>query len=485
MSNFSYPRTDFVHIYQPNRTHGRGSLGSDCSAPPMVEDHGSDFSTEDDHYYYIALGEFLDSFRHIQIPGEMKAEEYLAQTKPTVGTPESGRDGETAMMQENMLMPPARPPSSESEKRLVSRPLNRVSPEPHRPRTPKRPPRVSYSLFPSTDSDKRRPAAPPLSLLKRAPGAEPSTQVSRRTATDAKGNPGSHDITNQPSPSRAATPHPPLGDSIAASSSDSIPLLLRDATSSPEPSPPISSGEGSSRSGSPVSPRYPWLRTGRRTPSINNLRDDSLPKGSGRSSPALARLSMKYGRTQPQARDPQCQTQATANPILARPLPPLPSAKEERPPSPPQVSVFETDSDDEADDGGTKRFARRLMHGLVHHHHHHHHHDDTSHGGRNRNSGFADHKRSASDDGPTASSGKGSGGRHGISRAVHAARHRRAGTSGAVSMDLPREDYHHYGQQQQQQEEVATEEGAEEGNSSRSAGEVFWGRLFSTRRRRV
>lgn len=471
MSNFSYPRPDFVHTYQPNRLRGRGSLGSDSSAPAMVEDHGSDFSVEDDYQYRTTEIDLWDSFWQVR-PHDARKAKHQPPTDPIVEAPNIEPSGGITMAQQKLPVTRVRAPSSESQGRLVSQPVNEQCPVQHLPRTPKPPPKTSYSLFPGPESDKRLPATPPLSLLSRQPGPEPSASAVRKATAEAKGNLASHNATPRASSSRATTPGLPHDSPIAESSFDSIPLLLRSPTSSPQPSPPASLRGKSSTPEPPGSLKYPWLKTGQRTPPLSHIRNGSLSRSSTRSSPALARLARKQGQTQPQPqlRGAPNRAQITAD-LLARPLPPLPA--DERPPSPPNISVFETDSDDEADDeaggGNAKKFARRLMHGLVQHHH-----DHTLHVRRNKTPGFLDHKRSVSDEGPASASSKagGGGGRYGISRAVHAARHRRAGTSGTVSMDLPRENH----------PQQASE--ADEG-SSRSKGEVFWERIFTTMRRKA
>ncbi|KXX79267.1 hypothetical protein MMYC01_203986 [Madurella mycetomatis] len=437
----------------------------------MVEDHGSDFSTEDDYQHHTTEVDLWDMFWQVQPHDAMKAE-HQPPTDPTVETPEIELSGDITMAQQKLPGTRVRAPSSESHRRLVSRPVNEQRLVQHLPRTPKPPPKTSYSLFPPTESDRRLPETPPLSLLSRQPGPEPSTSAIRKVATEAKGNFASHNAASRAGSSRATTPGLPHDNSIAASSSDSIPLLLRSPMTSPQPSPPASLRGKSSTPELLGSPKYPWLKTGQRTPSFSDIRNGPLSKSSTRSSPALVRIARKQGQTQPQPqlRGVPSRAQITAD-LLARPLPPLPA--NERPPSPPNISVFETDSDDEADDeagaGNAKKFARRLMHGLVQHHH-----DHTLHVRRNKTPGFLDHKRSVSDEGPASAFSRagGGGGRHGISRAVYAARHRRAGTSGTVSMDLPRENH------QQQVSES-------DGSSSRSKGEVFWERIFTTMRRKA
>ncbi|SPQ19480.1 4bce1a12-cdf6-4fb5-8da5-4ebb299613a4 [Thermothielavioides terrestris] len=291
VANFSYPRTDFVHLYRRDDPVVRDSLGSESSPPPMVEDHGSDLSAEDDCQYRVAGSELWDSW-------------------------------------------PAREHKGK---------------------------KIDYPAFIKSPTD----------------------------------------------------------------------------------------------------------------------RNFSLSKITTRSSPSLANLAKAHHQASKTGHHHKPVTPAD---LYDRPLPPLPT---ERPETPPQVSVFETDTDDEADeDDGrptseAKKFARRLMHGLVHHHLHHHHDNEK------RDKGTApDHKRSISDDGPSGSKEGGGGGRMGISRTFNAAaRYRHSGGTAdaagppraAVSMDLPRDSGHRQYQQM-------ADEGEKGGRfwSGRASNELL-GRIWKRR----
>lgn len=444
VANFSYPRTDFVHLYRKEQPSVRDSQGSESSAPPLVEDHGSDLSAED-YSQYRAIGAHLWDSYHTKEHEERKADS-LGPITSTARARENDSHQEPAVARHNTPTTSG-PLSSGSQRSQGSRRVVVSCPE-QRPNPPKPPPKPCYSLFPPSSSQKRAPAPIQTCSAPRHPGLEPSplslhfppTPSSRGGATDGKG------ITVQlrpRSPPRATTPGSVHGGSIAASSTESIPLLLR----SPGPTPPASPSGSSSSEGPSSSevPKYP-LKVRKRAPSHTNLRNFSLSKFTTRSSPSLANLAKAH----PQAQEAHDQPPLPTN-YHDRPLPPLPT---ERPPSPPHVSVFETDSDDEDDDekgrlisGETKNFARRFMHGLVHHHHH----DNNSNNKREKGPG-QDHKRSVSDDGPSTSTSKerigaggggGGGGKSGLSRTL-GARYRRGGALGesartAVSMDLPRE----------------------------------------------
>ncbi|KAK3336643.1 hypothetical protein B0T19DRAFT_437384 [Cercophora scortea] len=65
---YQYPETAHHRLYeQPDY---RESLGSDCSVPGMVDDHGSDVSTEDDYQYHAVGTEVWDLFWHAQLQNE-------------------------------------------------------------------------------------------------------------------------------------------------------------------------------------------------------------------------------------------------------------------------------------------------------------------------------------------------------------------------------------------------------------------------------
>lgn len=484
MANFSYPRTDFVHLCRREHPGGRGSLGSDSSAPPMVEDHGSDFSAGDDCQYHAKGFDLWDSFWHAK-DQDSKKPEYIATFVPSAPQKWPSQ-GQHSLAQEN---PPTITPglaSSSENRRCLAPPSATVPSRERRPRTPKPLPKVSYSLFPPPD-----PHDKPLSALQRRPlvtqqpfpnplppvhPAYASGPRDRRAIIDSRAHaqPITVDPTVPPGPGRVTM-------SSTASSSNPIRLSHRSSQASSEQSHSASSSNTSS-----------LLTTNQ--PLSTNRRGLALSRNATRSSPSLVQLA----KLQDQAK------RKGAADLHTQPLPRLPAA---RSPSPPQVSVFETDSDDEDEEDArgrsrgseAKRLARRLMHGLVHHYH--------DHERRNKSPG-AKHKRSVSDEVPNSSSkgrGGGSTGSTGsgtsgssnsssFSRAVHAARLRRArsvsasASRSAVSMDLPRERHPHQQQNQQQlnprhqrhrQQALERLEGEGE-NRSRLGGDLF-GRLLKRR----
>lgn len=481
IANFSYPRTDFVHQHRKEGPSVHDSQGSGSSPPPMMEDHGSDLSAEDDCQYRVTGMDLWDSW-HVR-EDEGKKPDYPAFNHSPAGAHETGFHQGSAKTREN---PPKTRGSVSSGSQSGQANLAGVVPcSEQRHHGPPPPSKVCYSLFP-TPPQKPVPAPLPMLSIPRQSGLEPSplslnfplTPSSRGTMTDVKGNAMP---TSRPGSSRATTPNSAHGGgsgslhggSIATSSSDSIPLLLR----SPGPTPPASPCRTSSPSDAP---RYP-LRLKKRTPSQTNLRNFSLSKITTRSSPALAALAKAH--RQAQAQNPQNKPLTPAD-LYDRPLPPLPT---ERPPSPPHISVFETDSDDEDNSdarpagGETRSLARRFMKGLVHHHHnhHHHHHDDRREKGLRQ-----DHKRSVSDEGPSSSKERSS--RSGISRTLNVARYRRGGaveapSRAAVSMDLPRERGSHAYQQVLEEEEKSGGRFWGGRGGGKGGGELFLGRVFRRR----
>ncbi|KAH6854967.1 hypothetical protein B0I37DRAFT_43783 [Chaetomium sp. MPI-CAGE-AT-0009] len=458
VANFSYPRTDFIHLYREEQPSARDSQGSQSSAPPLVEDHGSDMSAAEDDPQLSAANVKMWKNWH-------------AKEKTMEGA-ERGAVTNSTGHQQQPANPPGSspttrcPPSSGSQSGQKDRGVVVPRPEQQGPHAPKPPPRASYSLFPSPSVCKKRVAPAPLqtpTVLQQA-GLAPSP-VSPSFPTPASSRGGVTDwinhptATSRPGVSTTKAPGPVYCGSIAASSSDSVPLLLR----SPGPTPPRSPPSTSSSS---EGPRWSFEPEPRKSPPPETTpRDFSLAKKTTRSSPSLANLAR--AQRQGETLEPLPPKPPTPTGIHNRPLPPLPTDRLPSSP-PPNVSVFEIDTDGEDETGNvrpssgeTKNFARRFMHGLVHHHSSYHDRLDQGQGQ------LADHKRSVSDEGPTTatrssaapapakdrgSGGSGGGtGRSGISRTLNAAARYRWGgpvsagedvppRRAAVSMELPREN---------------------------------------------
>ncbi|KAL2180993.1 uncharacterized protein P884DRAFT_274837 [Thermothelomyces heterothallicus CBS 202.75] len=459
ITNFSYPRSDFVHYYPKKHLTARNSQGSDSSPPQLVEDHGSDFSVEDDPQFRTLEANSWDSW-HAR--GEQRVKSNHPALIDSAGSREVTARGPTLARGESS--PTTRSPVDSGSQTDEATRLVATSCQDQVLQSPRTPQKACYSLFPSTDpSPKRSPARLQTCLDGQPPGLEtsplyydfPSPPRSRAAITSGKNN---ATVTPTPGSSRATTSCSRHAGSSAASSLDSIPLLLR----SPGPTPP---GSPSTRSSS-ESPNFSSFEVRNYSPPRNNHRNISLSEISGQSSPPLPNLANTQRQNQPRNHFTNSRPLVRAGIYYDRPLPPLPT---ERSSSPPHISVFETDSDDE--DGGeddrpssitesTRNLARRFMQGLVHHsHHHHHRHHKPSPVGREKRVGQRpDHKRSVSDEGPTTSasaakskgsdSSDGGSARIGIAWKLNAAAgYRKGGTTaavkaaasrGVVSMDLPR-----------------------------------------------
>ncbi|KAH6630408.1 hypothetical protein B0J18DRAFT_475145 [Chaetomium sp. MPI-SDFR-AT-0129] len=398
VANFSYPRSDFVHLYRKEEPADRDSQASGSQPPPLVEDHGSEVSADDDSSQYRLSASGTNIWAPWQVGEEGK--------KP--GGPRPMNRGSTQEADSRRVVPPSRGnTTTRSGPRDVDRHNDRgprrgvVSCPEQRPYPPKPPPRGHYSLFPQTGAPLGQ--APELSH----PPAGPAT---RRPGLESRRSPHTDPPTSMPRD--AAAGQRPLRSSAtgsahegrtSATSSGSIPRSQRSEQPTPSRSPTAASFLTDTSPGH-ASPRPPTQPT-----SHTNQRRFPLSKSATRSSPSLAALAHAQRLEQQSTPPPRKPPTPTTSPAVNRALPPLPSETpstptlpHDRSPSPPKVSVFEMDSDDE--DGrprsgeATKNFARRLMHGLVHYSH-----ADK----KEKDSGAAgsvpEHKRSVSDKGPTTS----------------------------------------------------------------------------------
>ena len=461
VANFSYPRSGLAQRYRrAQQPVDRDSRGSDTSSVPTVNDRASDLSTGDKDYHGasgIDLWESWHAKKH-----QEPAPNYPALINSPGGARRTGFHNEPAVSQEQPPTPRGSSGPGGQSGQDAPAAGRSCRPEQHQAHAPKPPPKVSYSLFPPPEAPRKR-LPPPLQIPRtpRPPGLEPSPISPGFSPIHHPQNtlPGGTSSTMPVSRGRSSTVTTHCSDQgfITASSSDSIPLLCR----SPGPSPPASPCYSSSSSEAPTSS----VKLRKRSPSQANLKRPSLSKIMTRSTPSLPNLAK--AQISAHASDYHNLPPTPAS-IYDRPLPPLPA---ERSPSPPRISVFETDSDDEDSDDEKRRssearnFARRFMHGLVHHH-----------GKREKNAG-QDHKRSVSDEGPSSAKERQIG-RAGISRTLNAAsRYRRSApeessplSRGAVSMDLPRDRA--YQPVVDETEKVGKHKGA------RGSGEMLLGKIL-------
>jgi len=418
VANFSYPRSNAAHFYprvQPMLSPTRDSTASDTSIPPMVEDHGSDFSA-DEESHDCASGDLLDSFWQLKEQLDRK-QEYSPQS--AVAGHNWAQDEPGIFEADSPVLPVTAVGPPKQQEQLLQRTMLR--PE-QRPQLLKAAPKVTYSLFPPTKPEpqiKRQPLPPvpqrqPASLPQ-AEALEPSPILSGTSAVPFSGKvafvprgdnnlpPAIAPISGSEASSRVTSPISPQDYPPASSSSDSFSLILQ-TNISPHQSP----------SASPIDATSPNRLA--RYSSLKNLRTLGLSKAKTRSSPSLAQLAKSHSDRPPQTQEPARLPQdATSLHSEDRKPPPIPLVPHRPPPTPPPVSVFETDSDDGSDKTSrhaNKSFCRRLVHGLVHPYRHHNSPNRShirhisspllfSHIRRGKVSGQPPHKRSVSDEGPS------------------------------------------------------------------------------------
>ncbi|KAK1833157.1 hypothetical protein QBC39DRAFT_329318 [Podospora conica] len=318
---------------------GRDSLGSDCSVPGMVDDHGSDVSLEDD--YQLPGAELWDSFWQSHLNNRTSTRPTYPALLDSPAKSQGGHGQGFRMGYENQHRQPGQTYPGEYRK-SPSRPAPAPAPAPpakrQRSSPPRPPPRASYSIFPPPTCQERRP--PP---------------TSRSSLNLPRGNPSGR---TTPA-SRPTSPIRPSRPPSSAATATIRPVPPTPLGSPPTPFPAFPSDRPSSLF-KPLPPSPPHTRPpSSRRPSLVNLRNLSLSKLSTTSSPSLAQLAH-----QQQARSHQHPLRESA-----RPLPPLPQPQPE--PEPPHVSVFEFDDSDTEESGGGS-FARRIMRGLKKGGHHHH-----------------------------------------------------------------------------------------------------------------
>ncbi|KAK4168655.1 hypothetical protein QBC43DRAFT_104069 [Cladorrhinum sp. PSN259] len=391
-ANFSYPQTE-PQSYQPQNSDGRDSLGSNSSAPGMVEDTSSETSADADNTTSELWNSFFSHTNWKRPAYPAVITEGLTTTKE--GRPSTrGRTGHPASQHNT---PSPSPCSSGSE----------------RSQTPKA--SKGYKLFPAAVAGHPHVRFP----------VPPSEDRSRKTSlqTPSSCDPLLSNDTNVTSKSSlndynyksSAVTSPALESEFRPSSAlsrrtseysceEDIPILSRDyytpphsprikgkrpVQTQPPPSPetPISP-----LSKSPTSPfaekslpgpqSQPWVSsdttaTTKRRPSLIGLRNVSLSKLSTRSTPSLTHQAKSQVV---KACSPlSCPVKIPISALAAaassaaymdRPLPPLPSTATSYNPTPPNISVFEVDSDDEDEENSAfgsenQSFTKRLMRGLA------------------------------------------------------------------------------------------------------------------------
>ncbi|KAM7222825.1 hypothetical protein V8F06_001723 [Rhypophila decipiens] len=339
VSNYSYPRPESPFFFIPQYEVRRGSTGSDDSMPGMIEDQGSDVSTEDDYQSQaIPVGgtDLWDSFWQARVHEELGGGRQYPALLETTQVPLTSQEGQRDRA------------GSQLSQRDSTWPLPLTTSSPNKRQTSSKapPPRASYSLFPSKHDG-------------------PPTTPPRRSSLPKES------IENETDSQPPTSPTKPKKVSMAAKT-----IRLVDAAPTPRPAP---------RRPLPATPR-PQGRA--RTTTIltaSTLHTKPLPKTPDEKRASVRRVS---GATQSQ----QHKRSISKTPTQSLPL--LSSSTIQRktatPPykhqysqsqtfhvnrpvpaaaAPPQnVSVFEF-SDDEDDEHvpNNRGLARRLVRGLTQH----------------------------------------------------------------------------------------------------------------------
>ncbi|KAK4232232.1 hypothetical protein QBC38DRAFT_90253 [Podospora fimiseda] len=398
-SNFSYPRPEPPQAHQHQNNDGRDSLGSTASAPGMVEDTGSEASAE---------GEFTRS-------GLWNSFFEFDPNKKRLAYPAVITEGLTAVARED------RPRTRGRECHTTSG-GNTPTPSPassatERSRTPK--PSKSYKLFPPAvvgHPHVRLPISPPEEQTRQPSSLQaqssygsglPATTVAANKNNNNNNNNNNSQTTEMNDSSsvldkysdpedmpilelmwrygeevvRERWPHrlylPDRGDldrydrsNCSSRGCCTPPHLPRPDTGceqahsprSPEiPVSPMSRAAIRREKVLPEPPRAPAPAPKPR-PSHMSLRNFSFSKMTTRSTPALAHQA-----------DNQTANTCSAASYMDRPLPPLPptaattTTGTSHNPTPPNISVFEVDSDDEDESfgGESMSLARRILRGIV------------------------------------------------------------------------------------------------------------------------
>lgn len=352
----------------------RGSAGSDCSMPGMVEDHGSDISTEDDYQYHATDTELWDSFW--QTRADEAARERV-QYPALLDTYRPRHQLPVAMVNQELQHMPRDQAGSQSIQQGLSWPLPQPnsSVKQHEKTTP----RASYSLFPSKTD------IPPVQAL----GFPRRPSVTEQPGDRDSQSSGSSSNTRRPSVD--AVLNNPADPAQVAS------YMRRPLPATPKPATPRGTVSGISPLDMKPLPKTPdQEQDSPPRSSMTRRRKGSISKTPTRSSPSL---SVQHQTIIPLDKELRSYRSQALR---------VPSTLPEEPPSPPQISVFELDD--------TPGLARRFVRGLV---------PRSPRWDRNGSKETAGHQRSASHSPSTPTSTR--------SKAAWP-RRERAGTTGAVGL---------------------------------------------------
>ncbi|KAK5662916.1 hypothetical protein OQA88_6328 [Cercophora sp. LCS_1] len=344
---------------------GRDSVGSDSPVPVLVEDHGSDVSTEDD--YQHPGTELWDTFWQYRMSNQVAGGPRYPALLNSPATQSKATQSRCAVMDSENRPQAIR---TKEDQQTQSRPVAAAAsatPKARRTQSPKLlRPRASLSLFPPLSASDPPPGFP-LVLNPRSRAASPlqpssaSSLNTSRPTSDGRTTPGSMTSTTSSQHSQTT-----MSQAVRPSTRSTIRTVIPTSSSPPTPFSALQE-HTSSRPPSHLKPLPkipPEARATSRRPSLANLRKLSLSRIGTASSPSLAHLANSQSTSQgqqhrarpsvdiPRPRHPL--RESNLPPPPQRPLPPLPTP-------PPNVSVFDFDSDDDTPRG----FARRLVHDMV------------------------------------------------------------------------------------------------------------------------
>ncbi|KAM7191025.1 hypothetical protein V8F33_009142 [Rhypophila sp. PSN 637] len=334
VSNYSYPRPESPFFFIPQYEVRRGSTGSDDSMPGMIEDQGSDVSTEDDYQSQGIGGDLWDSFWQARVHEELGGARQYPALLETTQVPLTSQEGQRDRA------------GSQLSQRDSTWPLPLTTSSPNKRQTSSKapPPRASYSLFPSKHD------GPPTTPPRRSSLPKESTE---------------NETDSQP----PASPTKPKKVSRAAKT-----IRLVDAAPTPRPAP---------RRPLPATPRPQGrARTTTTILTASTLHTKPLPKTPDEKRASVRRVS---GATQSQHKRSISKTPTQSLPLLSsstiqrktitppykhqysqsqtfhvnRPVPAAPPHQ--------NVSVFEFSDDEDDEHVPNRGLARRLVRGLTQH----------------------------------------------------------------------------------------------------------------------
>ncbi|KAM7209667.1 hypothetical protein V8F20_000070 [Naviculisporaceae sp. PSN 640] len=325
VSNYSYPRSDSPIYFVPQQEGRRGSTGSDCSMPGMVEDQGSEVSTDDDYQTQARGTDLWDSFWQARVQEELGGARL--QYPALLDTRASRQEPLLLANQEVQEAIRERSGSQTSQDATWPLPLT-TSPTKRQTKTT---PRTSYSLFPpKNDSPPVQPQTPP----RRKPSEAESSSSSSPTKT--------RNVSRELEPKKVMEMAP------------TIRVVRRPLPATPRPQRTTMSASALAMKPLPKTPDQ-RRKSVRRVSGVNQHRR-SISKAPTQSLPSLSSTMQTTQNKLPYSRS------QTFNASSALPR------QSERQPQAPHVSVFEFSDDEDGEDASSEKgFARRLVRGLTHH----------------------------------------------------------------------------------------------------------------------